>query len=81
MRMTTALLIACSALAVLAGPSLARNVKPQKADTEDTGSSCSSYQLGPDGNWAQLPCREVGGSQSSQQQQRTPPKSHDEPSR
>jgi hypothetical protein len=68
--------IAMAALALLATPVLARNSKAQKADSEDGSPSCSSYQLGPDGNWEQLPCQEVGTRSSSEH--RAPSKSHGE---
>ena len=76
MRMAKPIFIALAALALLATPVLAKNVKAQKTESEDTSPPCSSYQLGPDGNWAQLPCQELGTHSSSQH--RAPPKSHDE---
>jgi hypothetical protein len=75
MRMAKPTFIALAALALLATPVLAKNTKA-KAESEDTSPPCSSYQLGPDGNWAQLPCQELGTHSSSQY--RAPPKSHDE---
>jgi hypothetical protein len=76
MRMAKPTFIALAALALLATPVLAKNTKAPKAESEDTSPPCSSYQLGPDGNWAQLPCQELGTHSSSQH--RAPPKSHDE---
>jgi hypothetical protein len=76
MRMAKATFIALAALALLATPVLAKNTKAQKAEGEDAAPPCSSYQLGPDGNWAQLPCQELGTHSSTQH--RAPPKSHDE---
>jgi hypothetical protein len=76
MRMAKATFIALAALALLATPVLAKNTKAQKAESDHTSPPCSSYQLGPDGNWAQLPCQELGTHSSSQH--RAPPKSHDE---
>ena len=76
MRMAKATFIALAALALLATPVLAKNTKAQKAENDDASPPCSSYQLGPDGNWAQLPCQELGTHSSSQH--RAPPKSHDE---
>jgi hypothetical protein len=76
MRMAKPTFIALAALALLATPVLAKNTKAQKAESDDTSPPCSSYQLGPDGNWAQLPCQELGTHSSSQH--RAPPKSHDE---
>jgi hypothetical protein len=76
MRMAKPTFIALAALALLATPVLAKNTKAQKTVSEDTSPPCSSYQLGPDGNWAQLPCHELGTHSSSQH--RAPPKSHDE---
>jgi len=76
MRVAKPTFIALAALALLATPVLAKNTKAQKAESDDTSPPCSSYQLGPDGNWAQLPCQELGTHSSSQH--RAPPKSHDE---
>ena len=76
MRIAKPTFIALAALALLATPVLAKNTKAQKAESDDTSPPCSSYQLGPDGNWAQLPCQELGTHSSSQH--RGPPKSHDE---
>ena len=76
MRMAKPTFIALATLAVLATPALAKNTKAQKAESEDTSPPCSSYQLGPDGQWAQLPCQEVGTHSSSQH--RPPPKSNGE---
>ena len=76
MRMAKPTFIALAALALLATPVLAKNTKAQKAESDDTSPPCSSFQLGPDGNWAQLPCQELGTHSSSQH--RAPPKSHDE---
>jgi hypothetical protein len=74
MRMARPTFIALAVLTLLATPVLAKNTK---AESEDTSPPCSSYQLGPDGNWAQLPCQELGTTHSSSQH-RAPPKSHDE---
>jgi len=80
MRMVKPTFIALTALAVLATPVFAKNTKAQKADAEENASpTCSSYQLGPDGNWAPLPCQELGTHSSSQH--RAPPKPHDEEAR
>ncbi|MCP4616466.1 MAG: hypothetical protein GY844_08500 [Bradyrhizobium sp.] len=76
MRIAKAPLIALAALAVLAAPALAKNAKVQKIETEEASPSCYSYQLGPDGNWAQLPCQETGTNSSTQH--RAPPKPHEE---
>jgi len=76
MRMAKPTFIALAALALLATPVLAKNTKAQKAESDDASPPCSSYQLSPDGNWAQLPCQELGTHSSSQH--RAPPKSHDE---
>ena len=80
MRMAKPTVVALTALAVLATPVFAKNTKPQRVVTEaDTSPACFSYQLGPDGNWAQLPCQELGTSPSSQHH--APPKPHDEEAR
>ena len=76
MRMAKPTFIALAALALLATPVLAKSTKAQKAESDDTSPPCTSYQLGPGGNWAQLPCQELGTHSSSQH--RAPPKSHDE---
>ena len=77
MRMARPTFIALAALTLLATPVLAKNTKAPKAESEDTSPPCSSYQVGPDGNWAQLPCQELGATHSSSQH-RAPPKGHDE---
>jgi hypothetical protein len=77
MQFARATVIALTAVAVLATPAVAKNTKAQKAETEEaTSPTCSSYQLGPDGNWAPLPCQELGIPSS--QQHRAPPKDHHE---
>jgi hypothetical protein len=58
--------IAVAALAVLTTPAFAKSGKPQKENAEDSSPPCSSYQLGPDGNWEKLPCQEVGPRSPSQ---------------
>jgi hypothetical protein len=79
MRMAKPTLIALAALALLATPVFAKNTKAQKAESEDSSPPCSSYQLGPDGNWEQVPCQEAGSRASSEH--RAPAKSHDEQAR
>ncbi len=80
MRMAKPTVVALTALAVLATPVFSKGNKAQKPDTEENASpACFSYQLGPDGNWAQLPCQELG-TQSSPQH-RTRPKPRDEQAR
>lgn len=81
MRMAKPTFIAFMTLAVVTTPVFAKNTKAQKsADTEeDSSPTCSSYQLGPDGNWEPLQCQEVGPHSSSQR--RAPPKTHDEGAR
>ena len=76
MRLAKPTFIALAALALLATPAFAKNTRAQKTETEDTSSSCHSYRLGQDGNWAQLPCQELGTHASSQQ--RAPTKTHDQ---
>ncbi|MGQ0686592.1 hypothetical protein [Bradyrhizobium sp.] len=68
--------IALAALALLATPAFAKSAKAQKEDAEDSSPPCSSYQLGPDGNWEKLPCQEVGPRSSPQH--RAPAKGHEE---
>jgi hypothetical protein len=82
MRMAKPTFIALTALAVLATPVLARNTKAQKAADaeENTSPTCSSYQLGADGNWEPLPCQELG-TRSPSQQHRAPPKPHEDEAR
>lgn len=81
MRMATPILAGLAVVAVLAAPALAKSTKAHKAETEteDSSPSCHSYQLGPDGNWAPLPCQEFGTHSSSQH--RAPPKGHSEETR
>ena len=78
MPMARPTFIALTALALVATPALAKNTKAQKAETEsaDTAQPCSSYRLGPDGNWVQQPCEEMGPHSSSQH--RAPSKNHDQ---
>ena len=77
MQFARAAFIALTTLALLATPVLAKNSKAQKVETEeDAAPTCSSYQLGPDGNWAPVSCQELGTHSSSQH--RTPPKDHRE---
>jgi hypothetical protein len=70
--------IALATLALITTPALAKNTKAQKAETEsaDTAQPCSSYRLGPDGNWVPQPCEEMGTHSSSQH--RAPSKNHDQ---
>ena len=79
MQMAKSTFITLVALALLATPVFAKNTKAPKAESEDTSAPCFSYQLGPDGNWVQLPCQEVGSHSASQH--RAPSKSHDEEAR
>ena len=80
MQIAKSTFIALVALALFATPVLAKNTKTQKGESEEDASPpCFSYQLGPDGNWAALPCQELGTNSSSQH--RTPPKRHDEEAR
>lgn len=58
--------ITLTALAMLVTPALAKDTKVPKAESDDAKPPCTSYQLGPDGNWEQLPCEEVGSQSSSQ---------------
>jgi hypothetical protein len=80
MRKANPAFMALAALVLLATPALAKSTKAQKADTStetgDTPPPCFSYQLGPDGNWAQRPCDELGTHSSSQH--RAPSKNHDQ---
>ena len=58
------------ALAVLTGPTLAKNATTQKADEPAASPTCSAYQQAPDGSWAQLPCKEDGERSQTQTQHR-----------
>lgn len=70
--------IALGAFAVLATPVFAKNTKLQKTEAaEDAAPTCSSYQLGPDGNWIPVSCQELGAP-SSQQHRVAPKDQHDE---
>ena len=75
MRMAKPILIALASLTLLATPVLAKNAKAPKADVEETTPTCSSAQLGADGNWVTLPCQELG-PHSSSSQHRAPAKDH-----
>ena len=79
MQPARAAFLALAALVLLATPTVAGNTRAQKVETDDSTPSCHSYQLGPDGNWIELPCRELGTHSSSQY--RAPPKSHSEQAR
>lgn len=81
MRKAKPVYIVLAALALLATPAIAKSTKAQKADTEteDTPPPCYSYQLSPDGNWAQRPCEEFGTHSPSQH--RAPSKNHDRETR
>jgi hypothetical protein len=79
MRLAKPIFIALASLALFATPLFAKNAKGQKADAEDTSPPCSSYQLGPDGNWVPLPCQELGTHSSSQH--RAPAKGHEQEAR
>jgi hypothetical protein len=62
------------ALAVLTGPTLAKNATTQKADEPAASPTCSAYQQAPDGSWAQLPCKEHGDrDQAAPQRNSTAP--------
>ena len=75
MQMTRRILIVLAALPMLAAPALAANAKAHKQDSEETTAPCTSYQLDQNGNWAPLPCHELGTGSSSQH--RAPQKPHD----
>jgi hypothetical protein len=78
MQLAKPIFIALAALALLATPAFAKSAKSHKEVSEDTSPPCSSYQLGPDGNWEKLPCQEVGPRSPSQR--RAPAKGQsDEP--
>lgn len=49
-------------LAALTAPVLAKNSDAQKADENSASSNCHSYEMGADGKWTALPCRELGTS-------------------
>jgi hypothetical protein len=52
-----------AALSGLATPAVARHSDARKANDVSTASSpCQAYQMGPDGSWQQLPCREEGAT-------------------
>lgn len=74
MQMAKSSFVALAALALLAVPALGKNTKAQEPETEDASPSCHSYQLGPDGNWVPLPCRELGTP--SPPQHRAPSRAH-----
>ena len=76
MQMAKPFLITLASLTLIATPVFAKNAKAPKADAEETSPTCSSAQLGADGNWVTLPCQELGPHSSSQH--RPPPKPHEE---
>jgi hypothetical protein len=67
MRISELAVIGLAAIALAITPALAASTKVQKSDaeTEQTTSPCSSYQLGADGNWVPHPCEELGVHPSS----------------
>jgi hypothetical protein len=50
------------ALAVLAGPSLAKTPDAQKTSDQQqsTAPTCDGYEQSPDGSWTHMQCQEVG---------------------
>jgi hypothetical protein len=50
---------ALTALALLAGPALARTSESPKPAGKQASPACSVYQRLPDGSWAQAPCEEI----------------------
>ena len=71
MRMARPTFIALASLTLLATPLYAEDAKAPKADAADASSTCSSYQLGADGNWQPLPCQELGTQSSSGHRERS----------
>jgi hypothetical protein len=59
--------------ALLTAPAVARNAEAQKGDDKSTSasSSCSAYQMGADGSWEPLPCRETGERSQPATQQKS----------
>jgi hypothetical protein len=70
------------ALAMLATPILAKDLKAQKTNEPSTSSTtsgsppCHAYQQAPDGSWTPLPCEEAGPG--GQTQHRSPARKADE---
>ena len=76
MQMAKSTFIALTALALLATPLFAGNTTVEKSEAQDTPPPCYSYQLGRDGHWVQLPCKEPGAHAASRHL--APPQGHDE---
>lgn len=60
MRKISAIVGSLAALALLTAPVLARNSDARPTDEKPILSSCHSLQPGPDGNWIEIPCQELG---------------------
>jgi hypothetical protein len=61
MRIVTAIFLAAMvALAMSAGPSLAKTSEAPKAVGEASSPPCHAYEQNPDGSWKELPCQEEG---------------------
>jgi hypothetical protein len=61
MRVVTAIFLGTIvALAVSAGPSLAKTSEAPKAVGETSSPPCHAYEQNPDGSWKELPCQEEG---------------------
>ncbi len=66
-------IVALAVMAAVTLPCQARKSETKSSNISgaaatETSSRCTSSQIGPDGTWVQVPCREVGGETS------TPPK-------
>ncbi|MGH6677785.1 MAG: hypothetical protein ACREDL_02315 [Bradyrhizobium sp.] len=54
--------VSVAALAALATPVLAKQYQPRMTDGKSSASSCSAYQMAPNGSWTKLPCVEEGAA-------------------
>ena len=63
---------AVAAMALLAGPALARSSEgPKPESMQQTSPACSVYQRMPDGSWAHAPCEEINQAAPANQKTST----------
>lgn len=66
MRTMRLLLGSLATLAVMTAPALAKNSNVQPPEENSAPSPCHTLQRGPDGNWIEIPCQEVGAPAQAQ---------------
>jgi hypothetical protein len=60
MRTMRAFLGSLATIALMSAPVLAKNSNAPPAEEKSAPSPCHMFQQGPDGNWIERPCEEVG---------------------